>query len=219
MSNISTPYLENWQRIYELASKIRGLEPWDDFPSNKIIGIEIPLTKEIVYCSIINNDKGFYGLFIMDDNLKYHYREFYYKNGYIGEINKQGFIIQYVNHDYIFKSFKDPLRNEFLFDRQIIKKIKFKPVFSELSYPLFRYYLSEEQPCNLSDEQVNFLVPVIEQLLEIIKGYWDKKEIIFSRKKFEYPVWYFVPDCQDWILKKVIVKPEPENDLQFYYLK
>lgn len=178
-----------WERLYELAEKLKAVEPWDWMDEQDIFGVQNPETGETGFVSIMGSlyehlamgvylgAEGLFGYWDISDR--------------INDIENDPFAMFEIPQ--LQASFEDREMLEKQ-DRDIIKKLGLKFRGSQ-NYPLFRCIRPGFLPYFVECDEARFLIYAMEQTIAMLPRFYDEE--------------YLLPDpCEDLILVRV---PEQEN--------
>jgi len=156
--NTTTPTLDEWRQLYEVAGRFKEVAPWEWLTESHVCGVRNPETGEIGYDSVMGLRGEYFALAV-----------------YLGSEGLAGFV-QMQNHPkadptilleipQLQASFgeRQELRKE---DLAIIKSLGLK-FRGHDDWPLFRSYVPGYLPWLLSPEEARFLTMCLEQGLEV----------------------------------------------------
>ncbi|MCK5320935.1 hypothetical protein KAJ61_06135, partial [Candidatus Parcubacteria bacterium] len=169
IKNNNKPTLKEWKKLYELAIKFEKLAPWNWMYDVDVFGVMDPETKTIGYCSVMGNNKEFYGLGIYPGAEGFESLDILARGEVPDDVNERMhtqkcLMMAYDKRDFITKE-----------DMEIIKKIDVR--FDNRNFwPTFLDYSPGYHPWPISGKDAGFLTTVVEQAIDVVLDYKDKKE-------------------------------------------
>jgi hypothetical protein len=168
----SPPSVAEWERLYELAVKLKALEPWEWMDEQDIFGVQNPETGEIGFVSIMGmlgehlamgvylGAEGLHGYWEMSDPMT--------------DLERDPFAMFEVPQ--LQASFEDREMLEKQ-DRDIIKKLGLK-FRGHQNYPLFRSIKPGFMPYFVQSEEARFLILAMEQTLAMLPRFYDDEYLL-----------------------------------------
>ena len=177
--NNNKPTLKEWKKLYELAIRFEKLAPWNWMYDVDVFGVMDPKTKTIGYCSVMGNNKEFYGLGVYPGAEGFGSFDMLARGEIPDDINEKMhsqkcLMMAYDKRDFITKE-----------EMEIIKKIGVR-FCNRNFWPTFKDYSPGYHPWHISGESARFLITVAEQAINAVSDYKEKKEelIMHIPKKF-----------------------------------
>ena len=167
--NNNKPTLKEWKKLYELAIKFEKLAPWKWMYDVDVFGVMDPKTKTIGYCSIMGNNKEFYGFGVYSGAEGFVSLDALARRDFSNDINEgmhtqKCLMMDYGKRDFVTKE-----------EMEIIKKIGVR--FDNRNFwPTFKDYSPGYYPWHISGKDAKFLITVIEQAINVVLDYKEKKE-------------------------------------------
>ncbi len=168
------PTLEEWKKLYKLAAKFEKLAPWEWMCDVDVFGIMDPRTKEIAYCSIMGNNREFYGMGVYVGAAGFASLDLIARgeipDGIDDKINTQKcLLVEYGKRDRITKE-----------EMEIIKKTGVR--FERRNFwPMFKDYTPGYYPWTISGSDVEFLITVVEQAIDVVSDFKNNKDKLIAR--------------------------------------
>ena len=200
-----------WERLYELAVKLKALEPWEWMDEQDIFGVQNPETGEIGFVSIMGmlgehlsmcvylGAEGLHGYWDMSDP--------------IADLENNPFAMFEVPQ--IQASFEDREMLEKQ-DLDIIKKLGLK-FRGNQNYPLFRSIKPGFMPYFVESEEARFLIYAMEQTLAMLPRFYDEENLLPDPD--EDLILVQVPETQNgelvWHDEVTTVSPPERTDIAF----
>jgi hypothetical protein len=162
--------LNNWKKLYNLAIEFINIQPWEWMYDNDIFGVMDPNSKEIGYCSIMGNNKEFYGMAIYPGaegfaSLNAILNQEFPDEASYGIHRQKCLRMEFGKRDYVSPE-----------EMEIIKKIGIK--FENKNFwPIFKDFSPGLYPWQLAEKDLPFMITAVEQALKIVIEFKDKKEV------------------------------------------
>ena len=161
-----------WERLYELAVKLKALEPWEWMDEQDIFGVQNPENGEIGFVSIMGmlgehlsmcvylGAEGLHGYWDMSDP--------------ITDLENNPFAMFEVPQLQVSFEDREMLEKQ---DRDIIKKLGLK-FRGNQNYPLFRSIKPGFMPYFVESEESRFLIYAMEQTLAMLPRFYDEEYLL-----------------------------------------
>lgn len=210
MAKIKQPTEKEWKRLYELAVKIKEIEPWEWMEEIDIFGVQHPETEEIGFVSIMGMAGEHFGISV-----------------YLGAEGLFGFEdFQFELEDNPMALFDVPqLQASFenraqleKDDHAVIKKLGLK-FRGSYNYPLFRSIVPGFLPYYITSDEARFLGYVLEQILDVAPRIKADESILDDTDIDDEFATYLVrvPKKQNgktvWQDEHLVIKPPPDKDI------
>lgn len=201
--------IEEWGSLYEHATKLKELEPWNDFWDVDLISIQLPEDEEPIFVSVLGRAGSCYGISC--------YQGLSGLNDFImmSQQENLGLSIEDVmfiqNNLTCYWGNRDELSKE---QYEIIKELGYK-YRGNGNWLYFISYKTGYHPFNLNKEEVLNLTKYFEILIEAVKHYRENDiDVDFEGEEmFSY---YFDHNTKEWHGKAMML---PMTDYSFQSLK
>jgi len=175
---ISNSMLGNWRKTYNLTWQIWDMEPWTMLSRMALIGVEQPETGELGFLSV-TDDLSFPSISIYR-NARGLVGFYYSHNMPLPDYPEQYLEIPQIKID--FKEY-DALPVE---DQSLISQLGI--THEHEHYPIFRSVQPGYRPWFLEDDEVNFLLCVLEQALDVLPRAFINIGILQPKPGNRFPV-------------------------------
>jgi hypothetical protein len=168
----SEPSLEESQKLYDVAGRVKELAPWQWMEESQIFGVQNPETGELGFVSVMGmggehfavsvyrGAEGLYGFWAMED---------------AGPLIDPQMLIEIPQLQASFED-RTELQKQ---DRDLIKKLGLK-FRGAKAWPLFRSYAAGYMPWFLTAEETRFLTVALEQTLAVAPRVKDSPDILWG---------------------------------------
>jgi len=198
----SSPSMQEWKDLYDVALKFKELESWNWMLDSDVFGVQNPVNGEIGYCCIMGNLGEMFALavYLGTEGLE----------GYLkiqsGEILPDDFDALHVQKC-LMASFED---REFLQkpDSQVIKELGLK-FRGRSSWPLFRSYRPGYHPWYLTKEEAKYLTLALQQAREVSLRFFENPDMLTSPEGNGYLVRVPEKERDGWRWKDEWLEPSP----------
>jgi len=167
MRSKDKPTLEEWKELYELAIKFKEAAPWEWMYDTDVFGVLNPETEDIGYCTVMGNNKEFYGMAIYQGPEGFAILDKIARGDFRQEDAKymqKCLMLSFDKRNYIEKE-----------EMEIIKQIGVR--FDNRNFwPQFRDYSPGYYPWHIDRKQAAYFMIIIEQALEIFSKVKDNKD-------------------------------------------
>ena len=177
----NAPSMEEWQRLYEVATEFKKLKCWEWMYDSDVFGVQNPEDGEIGYCCIMGNMKEVFALAVyqgtegLEGLLKL-------QSGEIGNVdtdaarNQKCLMASFEDRDYLQKN-----------DLQLIKKLGLK-YRGRNEWPMFRSYLPGYFPWFLTGKEAIFLTYALEQAIDVALRFKKNEGLLTPAGQDKYMV-------------------------------
>ncbi|SPD72934.1 conserved hypothetical protein [uncultured Desulfobacterium sp.] len=175
------PSMEEWLRLYEVATEFKKLKTWEWMYDSDVFGVQNPEDGEIGYCCIMGNLKevfalavyqGSEGLAGLEKIMSGHTRENDPDIGY----TQKCLMASFEDRDYLQKA-----------DLELIKKLGLK-FRGRNEWPRFRSFLPGYFPWFLTRKEALFLTHALEQAIDVSLRFKEDKTLLTTEVKGKYMV-------------------------------
>ncbi|MFP4515022.1 MAG: DUF6930 domain-containing protein [Parcubacteria group bacterium] len=194
--------LDNWKKLYNLSLEFLELKPWEWIYDNNVFAVMDPKTKEIGYCSIMGNNKEFYGMAVYPGaegfaSLNAIFNQEIPEEASLGAQRQKCLMMQFDKRDYVSSA-----------EMEIIKKIGIR--FENRNFwTIFKDFTPGLCPWQLKEKDLPFMITVVEQALKIVLEFKDKKEVF--TKHAPYKILTSVPEEKNKKIEWKYEYIEPEK--------
>ncbi len=157
---MAQPTLNQWRQLYDLARQIKELSPWEWMQEVDIFGVQHPETGEMGFVSVMGNAGEHFGIAVYRGKEGLHH--FLYIQESYDEMGEE-IALEILEVPQLQLSFEDRDMTEAK-DRTLLKGLGLK-FRGRSAWPIFRGIEPGWLPWFISDEDAQFLIPVLEQLL------------------------------------------------------
>ena len=169
-----------WKRLYELATEVKALAPWEWISESEFFGVQDPATGELGFISIMGMSGEHFAI------ASYRGAEGLYGYWHMADAGPFGNPEEILEVPQLQLSFED--RNTLTDkDRERIKKIGLK-FRGRNSWPMFRSYKPGFYPWYLEPSEAQFLIHTLEQTLEVLSRYQDDETLLEPETDITYLV-------------------------------
>jgi hypothetical protein len=156
---MSTPTLDEWRRLYDLAVQVKALAPWRWMTESDLFGVQNPETKELGFVGVMGMIEEHYAVSV------YRGAEGLYRFWAVEQAAPFIDPLELFQIPQLQASFEDRdfLETE---DRAVIKQLGLK-FRGRNAWPLFRDYRPGFAPWFIDSAGAQFLIYAMEQLLEV----------------------------------------------------
>ena len=199
---MNSTLLDVWHQVYELAVQIEHMAPWTMLDRSALIGVEAPHSGDVGFVSVTDDPtfptisvyreaRGLYGFWYSHDMPLADYPEQYL------EIPQ----LQITLKPYA------ALESE---DQRLVSQLGL-PVHPSQTYPVIRSVQPGYRPWYLEDEEVNFLLVVLEQAQQMLPRAMLDPMLLNPQPPDRFPVRVQNPDGKSWRDDLIrIPQPGPE---------
>lgn len=182
---MKVPGLEEWRKLYDLATKFKTLAPWKWMSEIDLFGVQSPETGETVFVSISGMDGGVPGLrcFRGSEGL-YGFLDFIENihDATLADIMQ----IQHIQLGFTQR------RNLADFEHKNIQTLKLKFPRRGL-YPAFRTYVPGQFPWGINQDEARLMMYVLEQTIEVANRYKTNDDLFLPDEDDEGDMFVRVP--------------------------
>lgn len=166
--------LEKWGRLYQLMDEIKELAPWEWMVEADVFGVQNPLKEETGFVSIMGQLGEHYAVAV-----------------YLDAEGLYGFWgMQEAGPDLQYEEFFEVPQLQASFENKNMLQPQDKKIIAELgllyrgknSWPLFRAYHPGCYPWFLGEEERDFMIPVLEQSIQVAKRARDDQDLLEPRE-------------------------------------
>ncbi len=171
-NKFTNPSTAEWKKLYELATKLKALAPWEWMEELEFFGVQNPETDEIGFISIMGllGEHLSMGVYLGQEGL---YGYWNISDPATGLENNP---LALFDVPQLQASFEDREQLEKQ-DREVIKKLGFKFRGSQ-NYPLFRSIKPGFMPYYITSDEARFLIYALEQTLETAPRIRDDESLL-----------------------------------------
>ena len=210
MEKLKQPTEKQWRRLYELAVKLKELQPWEWMEESDIFGVQHPETGEIGFVSTMGAAGEHYaiGVYLGAEGLFG-----YFDLG--GEMEIDPMALFDVPQLQISFENREELEKQ---DHALIKKLGLKFRGSH-SYPMFRSIKPGFLPYQISSAEAQVLIHVIEQTLNVAPRFQGDELLLadLGSNDDEPNFLVRVPTNQGgnivWKDENLTIEPPPDSDI------
>jgi hypothetical protein len=177
----TSPTLDQWRTLYDLAAQIKELAPWEWMEEVDIFGVQHPQTQEIGYLSVMGQlgehvavavyrgSRGIDGFFKMQDAADE------------GAMPNPEMVLETPQLQLSFED-REMIEKE---DREIYKQLGLK-FRGPQSWPCFRTYRPGMVPWMINAEEADLLTVALQQLFEVAPRYRDDEALLYPEDEDLY---------------------------------
>ncbi len=203
----NTPPLEDWKKLFDLATQVKAAAPWEWMEETEVFGVQHPETGQLGFVSVMGN---------LGEHLSialYQGTEGLYKFWEVVDAGPLGIPEKILEVPQLQLSFED--RNDLApKDKDLIKRLGLK-FRGQQSWPLFRSYWPGYFPWYLEAEEARFLIYVLEQLLQVAPRVKENYEILEpTDNEYDYLVRVAHRQGTEWVWQDQVMKCPPPDPKQ-----
>jgi hypothetical protein len=202
------PTIEDWRRLYELATRVRDLAPWDWMNEMDMIGVQDPESGEVNYVSVMGALGEHFAVSV------YLGLSAFYRLLALEEASPEENAEYLLQIPQLMLSFEDRSELEKK-DLEVIKSLGLK-FRGRNAWPLFRAYRPGYAPWYLEAREARLVEAALEQLLEVAPRFEEDRSLVAPGEDMSMLI--RVPEKSGaglaWSEKRDKLPPPPEEPLK-----